>query len=235
MSIQFTSDDGTVTADHVLAVWSKTFIDAGEQFGKTFRIADLARGYMQDVGFQNVTERRFKLPIGPWSPDKKLRKLGRWNQIHCEQGIEGWAMALLTRVMGVSFVHYFAEFRSLISFQRHLLTCACLCISGPTRRCRSFWRKCAKASETPTLILISKCTFLSPHSLFAPFHSQLFYFGLCFVETSADLTTFSLFAESGCTAKSPSEVFEQGERSINGINGLDSRWRRTRRSGVVCQ
>ncbi|KAA8643635.1 class I SAM-dependent methyltransferase [Aspergillus tanneri] len=100
MSIQFTSDDGTVTDDHVLAVWSKTFIDAGEKFGKTFRIADLAKGYMQDVGFQNVTERRFKLPIGAWGKDKKLKTLGRWNQVHCEQGIEGWAMALLTRVMG---------------------------------------------------------------------------------------------------------------------------------------
>ncbi|KAF9886622.1 hypothetical protein FE257_011262 [Aspergillus nanangensis] len=101
MSIQFSSDDGTVTDDHVLAVWSKTFVAAGEKFGKTFCIADLAKGYIQQAGFQNVTEYRFKLPIGPWSRDKKLKKLGRWNQVHCEQGIEGWAMALLTRVMGV--------------------------------------------------------------------------------------------------------------------------------------
>ena len=104
MSIQFSSDDGTVTDDHVLATWSKTFIEAGEKFGKTFRIADLAKGYMQEAGFDNVTERRFKLPVGPWSRDPKLKKLGRWNLVHCEQGIEGWAMALLTRVMGVSLI-----------------------------------------------------------------------------------------------------------------------------------
>ncbi|KAL5365383.1 S-adenosyl-L-methionine-dependent methyltransferase [Aspergillus floccosus] len=103
MSIQFTSDDGTVTEDHVLAEWSKIFIEAGEKFGKTFRIADLAKGYMQSVGFVNVTEQQFKLPIGPWSRDKKLKKLGRWNLVHCEQGIEGWAMALLTRVMGWTY------------------------------------------------------------------------------------------------------------------------------------
>lgn len=102
MSIQFRSDDGTVTDDHVLAVWSKTFIEAGEKFGKTFRIADLAKGYMQQAGFHNVTEHRMKLPVGQWSRDKKLKKLGMWNLVHCEQGIEGWAMALLTRVMGVS-------------------------------------------------------------------------------------------------------------------------------------
>ncbi|GAB1211559.1 hypothetical protein ATERTT37_000682 [Aspergillus terreus] len=103
MSIQFTSDDGTVTEDHVLAQWSKIFIEAGEKFGKTFRIAELAKGYMQSAGFQNVTEQQFKLPIGPWSRDKKLKKLGRWNLVHCEQGIEGWAMALLTRVMGWTY------------------------------------------------------------------------------------------------------------------------------------
>lgn len=104
MSIEFRSDDGTVMDDHVLAVWSKTFIEAGERLGKTFRIADLAKGYMQEAGFQNVTEERFKLPIGPWSKDERLKKLGMWNLAHCEGGIEGWAMALLTRLMGVSFL-----------------------------------------------------------------------------------------------------------------------------------
>lgn len=102
MSIEFRSDDGTVTDDHVLAVWSKTFIEAGERLGKTFRIADLAQGYIKEAGFQNVTEERFKLPVGPQSKDKRLKQLGMWNLAHCEEGIEGWSMALLTRVMGVS-------------------------------------------------------------------------------------------------------------------------------------
>lgn len=101
MSIQFRSDDETLTEDHVLSIWSKTFIEAGEKLGKTFRIAELAAGYMRDAGFQNVVEHRYKLPVGPWSRDKKLKSLGIWNLVHCEHGIEGWAMALLTRVMKV--------------------------------------------------------------------------------------------------------------------------------------
>ncbi|KAE8151780.1 S-adenosyl-L-methionine-dependent methyltransferase [Aspergillus avenaceus] len=100
MSIEFKSDNGALTRDHVLSVWSRTFIEAGERFGKTFRIAELARGYMVEAGFQNVVERRFKLPVGPWSKDEQYKQLGMWNLLHCEQGIEGWAMALLTRVMG---------------------------------------------------------------------------------------------------------------------------------------
>lgn len=102
MSIQFKSHNGSITDDHVLNVWSETFIEAGEQFGKTFRIADLAKGYLQDAGFSNVVETKYELPIGAWSSDQHMRRLGRWNLLHCEEGIEGWAMALLTRVMGVS-------------------------------------------------------------------------------------------------------------------------------------
>lgn len=101
MSIEFKSDDGTVTNDHVFSVWSRTFIEAGEKFGKTFRIADLAKGYIVDAGFDEVVEKKFKLPVGGWSSDPKYKELGRWNLLHCEQGIEGWAMALLTRVLGV--------------------------------------------------------------------------------------------------------------------------------------
>ncbi|KAH8744170.1 S-adenosyl-L-methionine-dependent methyltransferase [Hyaloscypha finlandica] len=100
MSIEFKSDDGTVTNDHIFSVWSRTFIEAGEMFGKTFRIADLAKGYIIGAGFDEVVEKKFKLPVGGWSSDPKYKELGRWNLLHCEQGIEGWAMALLTRVMG---------------------------------------------------------------------------------------------------------------------------------------
>ncbi|PYH77546.1 S-adenosyl-L-methionine-dependent methyltransferase [Aspergillus uvarum CBS 121591] len=103
MSIQFRSEDETLSEDHVLAVWSKTFLEAGEKLGKTFRIAELAAGYMREAGFQNVVEHQYKLPVGPWSRDKRMKSLGMWNLVHCEHGIEGWAMALLTRVMKWTF------------------------------------------------------------------------------------------------------------------------------------
>ncbi|KFY49355.1 hypothetical protein V496_10057 [Pseudogymnoascus sp. VKM F-4515 (FW-2607)] len=114
MSIEFKSDDGTVTNDHVLSVWSRTFLEAGEKFGKTFRIADLAREYIVGAGFEKVVERKFKLPVGGWSSDPRYRELGRWNLLHCEQGIEGWAMALLTRVMGWDY----AEVQAFLAWMR---------------------------------------------------------------------------------------------------------------------
>ena len=71
--------------------------------------------YMKDqitaVGFVDVTEVKYKWPIGPWSNEPKLKDLGRWNMHMWEQGIEGWTMALLTRYMHVSMMAFGSCFR----------------------------------------------------------------------------------------------------------------------------
>jgi hypothetical protein len=95
-------DDGTMTPDHIFTQWGKISIEAGEKFGKTLQINKLAKGYIKEAGFENVTKNVFKVPIGPWSKDPKLKQLGLWHQLQSEEGIEGWSMALLTRVMGAS-------------------------------------------------------------------------------------------------------------------------------------
>jgi hypothetical protein len=52
------------------------------------------------AGFVNTSERRFKMPLGPWAADKKLKEIGRWHLLEAYQGIEGWTMALFTRILG---------------------------------------------------------------------------------------------------------------------------------------
>ena len=99
--MQWVSDDGSIPEGHVFKQWSEVFVEAGERLGKTFRILDLQKQYVIDAGFENVVEKRYKMPVGPWSSDPKLKEVGRWHLLECFQGIEGWAMALLTRVMGV--------------------------------------------------------------------------------------------------------------------------------------
>ena len=54
------------------------------------------------LGFVDVVEKKFIWPIGPWSSDTKLKEIGRWNQRSWEEGLEGWVMALFTRMLGVS-------------------------------------------------------------------------------------------------------------------------------------
>jgi hypothetical protein len=56
---------------------------------------------MTTAGFINLREETFKTPMGEWSSDPKLRELGRWNLLQFDVGLEGFAMQLLTREMGV--------------------------------------------------------------------------------------------------------------------------------------
>lgn len=99
VNIHFTSDDGTVAEGHILDGWSKNFYEAGDILGKTFRALDQSRELMKKAGFKNVVQKNYKVPVGPWSSDPRLKELGRWNLLFCTQSLEGWALYILTEVM----------------------------------------------------------------------------------------------------------------------------------------
>jgi len=105
MSVVPVSDDGTVTEDNIFGQWGKVSLEAGDKFGKDLRIHEQIKGYLEDAGFEEVVEKIYKWPIGPWSKDQHMKQLGLWNLLHWEEGIEGWSMALLTRVLGVSLYY----------------------------------------------------------------------------------------------------------------------------------
>src|SRR5436190_10839127 len=78
------------------------FREAGEKIGQAF---DLARdqklyNWMTEVGFVNVKEHPFKLPLGPWPADPKMKDVGNYNLATTDQGLEGYAVYLFTKVLG---------------------------------------------------------------------------------------------------------------------------------------
>ena len=101
--MRFRGPDGKPTAHPVLAQWTRDCLEVGERTGKSFDVAPEMAGWIAKAGFTNVTERRFKWPLGPWCVDPKLKEIGRWNLLNWEEGLEGWTLALYTRVLGVSW------------------------------------------------------------------------------------------------------------------------------------
>ncbi|KAH1415787.1 hypothetical protein KXX16_008907 [Aspergillus fumigatus] len=95
------SEDGS-TAGTVFEQWGEVSLQAGDAFGKTLRIIDEAKEMMIAAGFVDVVERRFKVPIGSWAKDPRLKELGLYNRLQWEEGIEGWTMMLLTKFLGWS-------------------------------------------------------------------------------------------------------------------------------------
>lgn len=51
----------------------------------------------------DTVEKRFKMPLGPWAAEKKLKEIGKWHLLEAFQGIEGWTMALMTRILGWTY------------------------------------------------------------------------------------------------------------------------------------
>lgn len=96
------SDDGSLQPGDMWDEFANLAIECGERFGKTFLIQERMKDLITQAGFEDVVEFTYKWPIGPWSTDQKLKDLGNWNMHHWNEGLEGWNIALLTRLMGVS-------------------------------------------------------------------------------------------------------------------------------------
>ncbi|OJD39837.1 sam dependent methyltransferase [Diplodia corticola] len=104
MSILTRCDDDTLDKyeDDVLKEWGPLFIDAANspKFGRTLDIWKDMKQRMIDAGFEDVQQVDYKVPIGPWSSDPRLKEIGKWHLLYCFQGAEGWAMYLCTHVLG---------------------------------------------------------------------------------------------------------------------------------------
>ena len=105
MSVVPTSDDGSITEDSILDWWGKITIQAGDVMGKDFRIHKQIKDYLDVAGFEDVVELSYKAPIGSWGESPRLKEIGRWNQVHWQEGIEGWSLALLTKTLRVKSPH----------------------------------------------------------------------------------------------------------------------------------
>ncbi|KAF5636839.1 hypothetical protein F52700_4968 [Fusarium sp. NRRL 52700] len=60
---------------HILKKWCRLFFECGRKTGRTWEIARNARQeeYMREAGFTDPVSKSWKLPVGGWPQDKKLK------------------------------------------------------------------------------------------------------------------------------------------------------------------
>lgn len=69
--------------------------------GQRLRVTgDELKAAMVEAGFVDVTIRNFKLPIGPWPADDKLRETGQYALLAMLEGLFGISVAIFTRFLG---------------------------------------------------------------------------------------------------------------------------------------
>lgn len=95
------SQDGTHVGTNIHK-WGDLLCEAGRKMGRRLGsdVCDLYAEQMEQAGFVDIQTRMFMWPSNGWPKDPFMKELGRWNQINCLDGLEGFCLALLTRGLG---------------------------------------------------------------------------------------------------------------------------------------
>ncbi|KAK1750094.1 S-adenosyl-L-methionine-dependent methyltransferase [Echria macrotheca] len=89
-----------VEPDHIYHQWNALFAEAGERMGRTFQIYDQMHRHIADAGYTEVTAKTWKVPIGGWAADQKLKTVGMYTLYYLDQSLEGFALYMLKNIMG---------------------------------------------------------------------------------------------------------------------------------------
>ncbi|ESZ91133.1 hypothetical protein SBOR_8497 [Sclerotinia borealis F-4128] len=102
--VHIESDDGTDLKAANLQKFFGLIDEASVRNGKMMdEVAGSQKKWMIDAGFVDVHDQVYKVPIGPWPKDKRLKEIGMYYQAQCLDAVEPISMALFTRVLGYSF------------------------------------------------------------------------------------------------------------------------------------
>lgn len=89
---------------HIFKKWCKLFFECGRQTGRTWEIARDGRQeeYMREAGFTDLFSKSWKLPVGGWPQDKKLKQIGLYNGAFIDHSIDAFAIFPIGEILGWS-------------------------------------------------------------------------------------------------------------------------------------
>lgn len=86
--------------DSYIMKWQKLLDEASSRFGKRLNCVTEMKSAFTDVAFENVSHEIYKVPIGRWPKDRRLREIGIFLQAQMLDSVEPVSMAYFTRVLG---------------------------------------------------------------------------------------------------------------------------------------
>lgn len=90
-------DDGTLTEENPLAKWFNDITISSTILNRSVIVASRLKEYYLDVGFVDVHERIFKMPMNGWPKNERLKELGRMWERNFSQGLSAFSLALFNR------------------------------------------------------------------------------------------------------------------------------------------
>ncbi|KAK0735860.1 S-adenosyl-L-methionine-dependent methyltransferase, partial [Apiosordaria backusii] len=95
------SDNGTLTANHALQVWSQSYLQSIQHY-KDPRVALRLQTLMTEAGFVEVESRLLTLPLSGWSNDPRDREIGAANRANVHRLLSSLAMYPFSQGLGMS-------------------------------------------------------------------------------------------------------------------------------------
>ncbi|QGJ00268.1 hypothetical protein CEK26_013336 [Fusarium fujikuroi] len=95
----FYSDDGSIDKVEALQTWNRLVIESGKGFGRSFTNIENDVQLFRDAGLVDVQSFDFKVPIGGWPKDEKMRKVGQFLRASIENDLEGYTMMVWHKIM----------------------------------------------------------------------------------------------------------------------------------------
>ncbi|CAK7201625.1 hypothetical protein SEUCBS139899_004334 [Sporothrix eucalyptigena] len=89
-------------ADCALKRWFDLVLEGAARAGRPWTNARFYKGWMEDIGLEDVVERKFYWPVNPWPRGAYYKTLGAYVQQDLLNGIEGLSLKLLG-LLGWSF------------------------------------------------------------------------------------------------------------------------------------
>ncbi|EPS35435.1 hypothetical protein H072_11185 [Dactylellina haptotyla CBS 200.50] len=100
------SDNGTLTEDHGLRRWSKTYLEVFEDT-KDLRAPTRLQALMERAGFVDVQSRMMPLPLNGWPRSSRDREIGNLNANIAKELINCLALWPFTERHGMSLEQYY--------------------------------------------------------------------------------------------------------------------------------
>ncbi|RMI96584.1 hypothetical protein CDV36_016324 [Fusarium kuroshium] len=96
------SEDGSLAPENPMVQMMDNLILACDKIGRTMDPAPSFQPWAKETGFTELKEKRFKLPIGPWPKDQRLKEIGTLMGKNFYEGVAAFTAVLFTEALGWS-------------------------------------------------------------------------------------------------------------------------------------
>ncbi|KAK5049303.1 hypothetical protein LTR84_004232 [Exophiala bonariae] len=97
-------DDKSLDKVSSIKQWLSLLHQAAGLAGRPLNVASKHKEWMKHCGFACIEEEKFRLPIGTWMDDPKMKAIGQLMRVQMALAVPSWTMALFTRHLGWSAV-----------------------------------------------------------------------------------------------------------------------------------